>query len=55
MDGWQVLEQLRSDGRLARINVVIITSAAHRAPAGVPVFEKPLDLDKVLHALDGFC
>src|SRR5216117_3032216 len=49
MDGWQVINQLRADGRLATTNVVIITSAPYRAPAGLPVFEKPLDLDKVMH------
>lgn len=55
MDGWQVVDQLRADGRLASTKVVIITSAAHRAPAGLPVFEKPLDLDKVMTAVDNLC
>ena len=55
MDGWEVIEQLRSDGRLSRIQVVIITSAAHRAPAGVPVFEKPLDVDKVIRTVEALC
>src|SRR5438128_4425989 len=45
MDGWQVINELRATGRLATTQVVIITSAAHRAPAGVPVFQKPLDLE----------
>lgn len=55
MDGWQVIDQLRADGRLATTKVVIITSAAHRAPAGLPVFEKPLDLDKVMTTVDNLC
>jgi CheY-like chemotaxis protein len=55
MDGWQVIDQLRADGRLGRPQVVIITSAAHRAPAGLPVLEKPLDLDKVMTAVERFC
>lgn len=55
MDGWQVIDQLRSDGRLATTKVVVITSAAHRAPAGLPVFEKPLDLDKVMTTVDNLC
>jgi len=55
MDGWQVVEQLRNDGRLATTPVVIITSAAHRAPAGLPVFEKPLDLDKVIRTVARLC
>jgi len=55
MDGWQVVDQLRADGRLAKTQVVIITSAAHRAPPGLPVFEKPLDLEKVMSAVERLC
>jgi len=55
MDGWQVIDTLRADGRLASTKVVIITSAAHRAPADLPVFEKPLDLDKVMNAVQRLC
>jgi CheY-like chemotaxis protein len=55
MDGWQVIDQLRADGRLATTNIVIITSASYRAPSGIPVFEKPLDLDKVMNAVQRLC
>jgi CheY-like chemotaxis protein len=55
MDGWQVIEQLRADGRLGKTHVVIITSAAHKAPPGIPVFEKPLDLDKVMNEVQRLC
>lgn len=55
MDGWAVIEQLRSDGRLERTKIVIITSAPYRAPAGLPVFEKPLDLDKVMTTVGSLC
>jgi CheY-like chemotaxis protein len=55
MDGWAVIDQLRNDGRLATTKIVIITSAAYRAPAGLPVFEKPLDLDKVMTTVDSLC
>ena len=55
MDGWQVIDRLRADGRLAETKIVIITSAAHRAPAGIPVFEKPLDLDKVMGEVQRLC
>jgi two-component system response regulator CpxR len=55
MDGWQVIDQLRADGRLSKTQIVIITSAAHRAPAGLPVFEKPLDLDRVMSEVDRLC
>ena len=56
MDGWQVIDQLRADGRLGEdATIVIITSAPYRAPAGLPVFEKPLDLDKVMHEVQRLC
>jgi CheY-like chemotaxis protein len=55
MDGWQVIEQLKADGRLGNTQVVIITSAPYRAPAGLPVFQKPLDLDKVMSEVQRLC
>jgi CheY-like chemotaxis protein len=55
MDGWQVIDALRADGRLAKLRVVIVTSAAHRAPAGIPVLEKPLDLARVMQTLETYC
>jgi CheY-like chemotaxis protein len=55
MDGWQVVDQLRADGRLPNTQIVIITSAAYKAPAGLPVFEKPLDLDRVMSEVHRLC
>ena len=55
MDGWQVIDELRASGKLAQTQIVIITSAAYRAPAGIPVFEKPLDMDKVMNAVATLC
>ena len=55
MDGWQVIDQLRADGWLGTPQVVIITSAPYRAPAGLPVFQKPLDLDKVMSEVQRLC
>ena len=55
MDGWQVIDQLRADGRLGHPQVLIITSAAYKAPAGIPVLEKPLDLDKVMNEVQRLC
>ena len=55
MDGWQVIDRLRADGRLAATKIVIITSAAYQAPSGIPVFEKPLDLNKVMSAVQRLC
>jgi len=55
MDGWQVIDQLRAEGRLASTQIVIITSAPYRAPSGLPVFAKPLDLDKVMNEVQRLC
>ena len=55
MDGWAVVDQLRNDGRLDQTKIVIITSAPYRAPAGLPVFQKPLDLDKVMSTVQRLC
>jgi CheY-like chemotaxis protein len=55
MDGWQVIDELRASGQLATTQIVVITSAAYRAPIGIPVFEKPLDLDKVMNAVAMLC
>ena len=55
MDGWEVIEQLRANGRLDETPIVIITSAPFRAPAGLPVLEKPLDLDRVMNEVQRLC
>jgi CheY-like chemotaxis protein len=55
MDGWEFLERLRADGRLAKINVVVTTSAAQNTPSDVPVFVKPLDFDRLLRTVGDVC
>ena len=55
MDGWQVIDRLRTDGRLARMNVLIITSAGHRAPADLRVLHKPLNIDKLISTIESVC
>ena len=55
MDGWQVVDRLRTDGRLGSMNVLIITSAGHRAPPGLRVLQKPLNLDKLLKSIEAVC
>jgi len=55
MDGWQVIDELRASGKLDSTQIVIITSAAYRAPPGMTVFEKPLDMDKVMNAVATLC
>ena len=48
MDGNAVLSTLRSDPALADIPVVISTSDPSRAPSGVLIMRKPVDLDMLL-------
>lgn len=55
MDGWQVIDRLRTDGRLGRMNVLVITSAGHRAPSDLPVLRKPINIDKLLSTLEAVC
>lgn len=55
LDGQAVVEQLRKDGRLGSMNVIIITSSAHKAPAGLKVLEKPLDLRKLSSEIAAVC
>lgn len=45
--GWDVLEVLCGDPRLAAVPVVVVTSDGERAdaPAGRPVIHKPLDCE----------
>lgn len=51
LDGWATLEALRANPSLAHLPVIVCTSAPERAPAGVPVLSKPLDLDALLAAI----
>jgi two-component system chemotaxis response regulator CheY len=50
MDGWQVLDQLRKDERLARVPVVVITAFGRDlgSAAQFPVLRKPIELQPLL-------
>jgi two-component system response regulator MprA len=48
MDGNTVLTTMRADPALADIPVVISTSDPSRAPSGVLIMRKPVDLDMLL-------
>ena len=55
MNGWDLVERLRSDGTASRVKVVITTSAPNQAPAGFSVLAKPLDPDKLLATIKKHC
>ena len=44
MTGEELLDILRQQSALAHLPVLISTSAPQRAPAGIPVLPKPIDL-----------
>jgi len=44
MTGEELLDILRQQAALAHLPVLISTSAPQRAPAGIPVLPKPIDL-----------
>jgi CheY-like chemotaxis protein len=50
MSGWEVLGVLRTDGRLGRLPVAVISASGTRvAPKGATHFlRKPIDLDRLL-------
>lgn len=49
--GQELLEYLRGDVHLAAIPVAIVSGSPHLAPAGYPVFRKPVDLPPLLEFL----
>ncbi len=55
MTGNELWEVMRRDPLLAQIPVVISTSAPDRAPIGVPVLRKPIDIDAVVKWMKQSC
>ena len=48
MSGGETLEAMRRDPALASLPVIVSTSSPERAPRGVPVLPKPIDIDALL-------
>ena len=48
LSGGEVYEKMQRDPRLAKIPVIISTSDPSRAPSGVLVMKKPLNLNRLL-------
>jgi CheY-like chemotaxis protein len=55
MTGAELLDAMRRDPILADLPVVISTSAPSRAPPGVPVIPKPIDLATLWMWLEKTC
>ena len=56
MDGWDFVTKLRQQSGLAAVPVVVHTSVAQQAPAGVTrVVQKPLMFDRLLSIVREYC
>ena len=51
VSGGEVYAQMQGDPRLARVPVIISTSDPSRAPEGVPIMRKPVDIGRLLSAV----
>ena len=56
INGWQVIEQLRQDDRLARVPVVVITAFNRDlgSAASLPVLRKPIELSNLLSVANSY-
>jgi CheY-like chemotaxis protein len=55
MSGEEMVEAMRKEPALAKVPVVISTSAPGRAPAGLPVIRKPIDIPLVWEWMKQTC
>ena len=55
MTGNELFEVMQREPALADIQVVISTSAPDRAPPGVPIIRKPVDIDLVMDWIHRTC
>jgi CheY-like chemotaxis protein len=55
MTGWELLERMRARGSLAAIPVVVTSATPKKAPSGVRVLAKPLNLDELSRTVEECC
>jgi CheY-like chemotaxis protein len=55
MTGMEVIQQIRLRPELAGVAVLISTSAPARAPGGIPVLPKPIEISKVWDFMRQVC
>lgn len=55
LDGNELIERMQEDSRLTRVPIIITTSDPSRAPRGIPVMKKPVDLVGLLEAVERHC
>jgi CheY-like chemotaxis protein len=55
MDGTELYAEMQADRTLASIPVVVSTSDPSRAPSGVLIMKKPIDLARLLSTVAKLC
>jgi CheY-like chemotaxis protein len=55
MSGTEMYTAMQQDPELAQIPVIISTSDPSRAPSGVLIMRKPIDLPRLLAAVESIC
>ncbi|HEX4336521.1 MAG TPA: response regulator [Polyangiaceae bacterium] len=55
MTGNEVFAAMQQEPRLARVPVIVSTSDPSRAPSGVLIMKKPIDIDRLLGAIRRYC
>ncbi|CAN5717566.1 N/A [soil metagenome] len=55
LDGNEVIERMRSSERLSDVPILITTSDPSRAPRGIPILKKPMNLSRLLVAVRENC
>jgi CheY-like chemotaxis protein len=57
MNGWEFLDEVRHDDRLASIPVIVVTGSFHTRPTTFDgkVFVKPVDFDKLVSHVQHIC
>jgi DNA-binding response OmpR family regulator len=55
LDGNAVYERMQRDVALSRVPVIVSTSDPSRAPSGVLIMKKPINLDRLLGAVRQHC
>jgi len=55
LNGAQLYEKMQADPRLARVPVIVSTSDPSRAPSGVLIMKKPINLGRLLRVVRHHC
>ena len=55
LNGNEVYARMQEDPRLASVPVIVSTSDPSRAPSGTLIMKKPINLDRLLGAVQQFC